>query len=539
MGKNLTMKTMVIVAIILVCIYGIIGLPKSKDELIANWNQNIKLGLDLRGGSHLVLQVQVQDAFKAEADRIIDSLKDQMKKSNVDYASIDRNDPQKLEEAETIQINIKAVSNDKLAAFREMIATNFPDWTLNSTSAMDYRLNIKPTAALVLRRDTIDRAKSTIENRVNGFGLTEATVQQQGRRDAESEIIVQMPGVDDPGRVKALLKTAAMLEITGVKDGPFPSQDQALAKMGGVMPLGTKLVKQGRRTGDQGDTWWLVDRSPVVTGRDLRNARPSRDEMGKWETSFQLSQDGGKRFGRYTEQNINNKLAVVLDNETRSVATINGKIEDSGRIMGQFSEPEASDLALILRSGSLPAGILYLQEQTVGPSLGADSITHGLTAGLVGVGLVVLFMLVYYKKAGINAVLALILNAVILIACLSYFGAVLTLPGIAGIILTIGMAVDSNVLIFERIREELRTGKGVVAAVDAGFSKAFLTIIDTHVTTVVSCALLFVFGTTAVKGFAISLVIGLIANIFTAVFVSKVIFDYELGGKKQVESLSI
>ncbi len=539
MGKNLTMKTMVIVAIILVCIYGIIGLPKSKDELIANWNQNIKLGLDLRGGSHLVLQVQVQDAFKAEADRIIDSLKDQMKKSNVDYASIDRNDPQKLEEAETVQINIKTVSNDKLAAFREMIATNFPDWTLNSTSAMDYRLNIKPTAALVLRRDTIDRAKSTIENRVNGFGLTEATVQQQGRRDAESEIIVQMPGVDDPGRVKALLKTAAMLEITGVKDGPFPSQDQALAKMGGVMPLGTKLVKQGRRTGDQGDTWWLVDRSPVVTGRDLRNARPSRDEMGKWETSFQLSQDGGKRFGRYTEQNINNKLAVVLDNETRSVATINGKIEDSGRIMGQFSEPEASDLALILRSGSLPAGILYLQEQTVGPSLGADSITHGLTAGLVGVGLVVLFMLVYYKKAGINAVLALILNAVILIACLSYFGAVLTLPGIAGIILTIGMAVDSNVLIFERIREELRTGKGVVAAVDAGFSKAFLTIIDTHVTTVVSCALLFVFGTTAVKGFAISLVIGLIANIFTAVFVSKVIFDYELGGKKQVESLSI
>ena len=539
MGKNLTMKTMVIVAIILVCIYGIIGLPKSKDELIANWNQNIKLGLDLRGGSHLVLQVQVQDAFKAEADRIIDSLKDQMKKSNVDYAAIDRNDPQKLEEAETIQINIKAVSNDKLAAFREMIATNFPDWTLNSTSAMDYRLNIKPTAALVLRRDTIDRAKSTIENRVNGFGLTEATVQQQGRRDAESEIIVQMPGVDDPGRVKALLKTAAMLEITGVKDGPFPSQDQALAKMGGVMPLGTKLVKQGRRTGDQGDTWWLVDRSPVVTGRDLRNARPSRDEMGKWETSFQLSQDGGKRFGRYTEQNINNKLAVVLDNETRSVATINGKIEDSGRIMGQFSEPEASDLALILRSGSLPAGILYLQEQTVGPSLGADSITHGLTAGLVGVGLVVLFMLVYYKKAGINAVLALILNAVILIACLSYFGAVLTLPGIAGIILTIGMAVDSNVLIFERIREELRTGKGVVAAVEAGFSKAFLTIIDTHVTTVVSCALLFVFGTTAVKGFAISLVIGLIANIFTAVFVSKVIFDYELGGKKQVESLSI
>ncbi len=533
------MKTVAIIAIILVCLYGIIGLPKSKAELIANWNQNIKLGLDLKGGSHLVLQVQVQDAFKAEADRVIESLKEQLKKSNVDYASIDRNDPQRIEDAETVQITIKGVSNNGLTAFREAITANFPDWTLNSIGANDYKLNIKPTSALVLRRDTIDRTKNTIENRVNGMGLSEATVQQQGRRDAESEIIVQMPGVDDPGRVKDIIKTAAVLEISAVKDGPFPSMDQALAKMGGVMPLGTKLVKQQVRPTDQGETWWLVNRAPVVNGRDLRNSRPSRDETGKWETSFQLSQDGGRRFGEFTGANIGNKLAVVLDNQTRSVATINGKIEDSGRIMGQFSEPEASDLALVLRSGSLPAGITFLQEQTVGPSLGADSIQHGIMAGVIGVAAVVFFMLFYYKKAGINAVLALVLNAIILIACLSYFGAVLTLPGIAGIILTIGMAVDSNVLIFERIREELRAGKGVIAAVDAGFSKAFLTIIDTHVTTIVSCAFLFVFGTTAVKGFAISLVIGLIANVFTAVFVSRVIFDYELSGNKQVESLSI
>ena len=539
MGKNLTIKTVAIFAIILVCIYGIIGLPKSKAELLSNWNQNIKLGLDLKGGSHLVLQVQVQDAFKAEADRVIESLKEQLKKANVDYASIDRNDPQRIEDAETVQITVKGVSNNGLTAFREAISANFPEWTLNSIGANDYKLNIKPTAALVLRRDTIDRTKNTIENRVNGMGLSEATVQQQGRRDAESEIIVQMPGVDDPGRVKDIIKTAAVLEISAVKDGPFPSMDQALSKMGGVMPLGTKLVKQAVRPGDQGETWWLVNRSAVVNGRDLRNARPSRDDTGKWETSFQLSQDGGRRFGEYTGANIGNKLAVVLDNQTRSVATINGKIEDSGRIMGQFSEPEASDLALVLRSGSLPAGITFLQEETVGPSLGADSIQYGILAGVIGVTAVVFFMLVYYKKAGINAVLALVLNAVILIACLSYFGAVLTLPGIAGIILTIGMAVDSNVLIFERIREELRAGKGVIAAVDAGFSKAFLTIIDTHVTTIVSCAFLFVFGTTAVKGFAISLVIGLIANVFTAVFVSKVIFDYELSGNKQVESLSI
>ena len=524
MGKNLTFKTVVIVVTILVCIYGIIGIPKSKDELIANWNQNIKLGLDLRGGSHLVLQVQVQDAFKAEAGLVIDRIKESLRQARVDFASMTNNEPGRIEDAETIQIDIKGVPNEKVTAFRDVINNNFTDWNLTSAGGTDWKMNIKPTAALQLRRETIDRTKNTIENRVNGLGLTEATVQQQGRRDAESEIIVQMPGVDDPGRVK---------------DGPFPSNDQALAKMGGIMPLGTKLVKQGLRPGDSGESWWLVDRSPVVSGSDLRSARPSRDESGKWETSFQLSQDAGKRFGRYTEANINNKLAVLLDNQTRSVATINSKIEDSGRISGQFSEIEASDLALVLKSGSLPAGIIFLQEQTVGPSLGADSIQHGLTAGVAGVLAVVLVMLVYYKKAGINATLALILNSVILIACLSYFGAVLTLPGIAGVILTIGMAVDSNVLIFERIREELRTGKGVVAAVDAGFSKAFLTIIDTHVTTLVSCAFLFIFGSTAVKGFAITLVIGLIANVFTAVFVSKVIFDYELSGKQQVETLSI
>jgi preprotein translocase subunit SecD len=293
------------------------------------------------------------------------------------------------------------------------------------------------------------------------------------------------------------------------------------------------------KQGSQGESWWLLGRNAVVTGRDLRNARPSQDEFGKWETSFTLSQDASKRFGRFTESNINNKLAVVLDNKIFSVATIQSKIEDSGRITGIGDQTSASDLALTLTSGSLPAGIVYLEERTVGPSLGADSIHDGLLAGVVGVGVVVLVMLVYYKRAGINATLALILNAIILLAALAYFGAVLTLPGIAGFILTIGMAVDSNVLIFERIREELRNGKGVIASVEAGFGKAFLTIIDTHVTTVVSCAFLFAFGSTAVKGFAVTLVVGLIANIFTAVFVSKFIFDWELSGDKQLTTLSI
>ncbi len=277
----------------------------------------------------------------------------------------------------------------------------------------------------------------------------------------------------------------------------------------------------------------------MVTGRDLRDASPGQDQNGRWETRFVLTQDAAKRFERFTGANIGKQLAIVLDKNVLSAPTIQAKISDNGVITGIGTHDDAADLALNLRAGSLPAGVEYLEERTVGPSLGADSIRAGLYAGIAGVIAVVLVMLVYYKKSGINATLALILNAVILVAALSYFDAVLTLPGIAGVILTIGMAVDSNVLIFERIREELRTGKSVIAAVDAGFGKAFLTIIDTHVTTVVSCAFLFLFGTGPVKGFAVTLVIGLIANVFTAVFVSRTIFDWELGRQRNVEALSI
>ena len=539
MDKNIRTKAIVIVATILICIYGIIGLPTSKEQLSQNIANSIKLGLDLRGGSQLVLQVQVQDAFKADADQNIERLKDEMLKAGIAYASVDRNDPATIEDADKIQINVKGIPVDKTAPFRELLQQKFPMWQMGSVGSADYRLTMNTTESLTMRRDTVTRSMRTIENRINGLGLAEATVQQRGNGEANPEILVQMPGVDDPARVKALLQAAAKLEIVEVKDGPFPSEEALRAKSGGILPLGTRPIQQASRPGDQGESWYVANRTAVVTGRDLRNARPSQDQFGKWETSFVLSPDAGKRFGRYTESNVGNKLAVLLDNKARSVATINSKIEDSGVITGAPSQQEASDLALVLTSGSLPAGIVYLEERTVGPSLGADSIRDGLIAGAVGVGAVVLVMLVYYKKAGINAVLALILNAIILIAVLAYFGAVLTLPGMAGIILTIGMAVDSNVLIFERIREELRNGKGVLAAVDAGFGKAWWTIVDTHVTTIVSCAFLFIFGTTAVKGFAITLVIGLLANVFTAVFVSRAIFDWELSGKQQPTTLSI
>ncbi|MFN0169379.1 MAG: protein translocase subunit SecD [Bryobacteraceae bacterium] len=538
MQKNLTTKTIIIIATVLLCLFGIFGIPKSGADVKKNLEKNIRLGLDLRGGSHLILQVQVQDAIKGEADNLIERLKDELKRLNIDYASMDRNDPQGVEQADSIQVNVKGVPPQRTSEFRGLINERFNAWLLTPENSTDYKLTLRPTELIALKRETVDRSIQTIGTRINNLGLTEPIVQQHGRADAEFEIMVQLPGVDDPARVKEIIGTAAVLGIHEVKDGPFGNEQDARAKHGGVLPVGTRLMKELSRGGG-GESWYLVTRTALVTGRDLRNARAGQDEFRKWETSFTLSPDAGKRFGRHTESNVGNRLGVALDAQLISVATIQSRIEDSGRITNLGSETEASNLAQYLRSGSLPAGIVYSEERSVGPSLGADSIRQGLIAGIVGLTAVILMMLFYYRASGVNAVLALILNTVLLMAALGYFGAVLTLPGIAGVILTIGMAVDSNVLIFERIKEELRAGKTVVSAIDAGFSKAFLTIIDTHVTTIVSCAFLFIFGTGPVRGFAVTLVIGLIANVFTAVFVSRVIFDYQMVGKRQLTELSI
>lgn len=537
MDKSLRIKAAVIVAVVLICIYGIIGIPKSKEELVANWNNNIKLGLDLRGGSHLVLQVQVQDAFVAEAQQISDRLKEDLAKAAITYTSIDNTEPKAIEEADQIVINIRGVPPEKAGTLRSLVGERAPGWTMSSSGA-DYTLKITQSAALELRRNTVQRTINTIETRVNGLGLAESTVQPRGRQEGEGEVLVQLPGVDDPARIKQILQTAAVLELYEVKDGPFSTEDEARAKHGGILPLNTKLIR-GAARGDSSTGWLLVTRNPVVRGSDLRDAKPIQSQTGSWETQFVLSQDAGRRFERFTEANVGNRLAIVMDNQWRLAPRIDSKIGDTGTITNMGSQQDASDTALVLRAGSLPASLVYLQESTVGPSLGSDSIRQGFMAGMVGIAAVVLAMLLYYKRAGINATLALVLNAVILIAALAYFGAVLTLPGIAGIVLTIGMAVDSNVLIFERIREELRSGKAVAAAIETGFSKAFVTILDTHVTTVVSCLFLFLFGTGPVKGFAVTLVIGLVANVFTAVFVSKFIFDWETSGKRQLKTLSI
>jgi preprotein translocase subunit SecD len=537
--SNLKFKGLFIAAVIVVCIYGIIGIPTSTAEIKQNWSKNIRLGLDLKGGSQLVIQMQLQDAFKAEADSVIQRMRDELAKANVQYTEVSRNDPQRLQDAETIQIDVKGVPATRAGDFRRVVTESFGGvWNLTGVNQTDYRLNIKTSEALKLKQDALNQSINTIEKKVNGLGLAESSVQQRGGSGTEAEILIQLPGVDDPARIKQIIGTAAVLELFEVIGGPFNSREEAMASKNGILPVNSQILRS-QAIGGAPAEFYILSRVPVVTGRDLRDSKPQQDQYGKWETTFVLTQDAAKRFERFTGAHINDRLAIVLDKQVISAPTIQAKISDNGVITNMGTHENAADLALNLRAGSLPAGVEFLEERTVGPSLGADSIKAGLISGVAGVIAVVIVMLVYYKRSGINATLALVLNAIILIAALSYFEAVLTLPGIAGVILTIGMAVDSNVLIFERIREELRAGKAVLAAVDAGFSKALLTIIDTHVTTVVSCCFLFLFGTSQIKGFAVTLVIGLIANVFTAVFVSRTIFDWELGGKRQIEALSI
>jgi preprotein translocase subunit SecD len=460
----------------------------------------------------------------------------------VQYSSVDVEEAKSLRDAVNAAIVIHGVPGTQAGTLRGILNDQFARWKVTPVSATDYRLTMKPTEALQLWQSVLAQTRNTIDKKINALGLSEATVQQR-REDADSELLVQMPGVDDPARVKQIIQTAAVLELYEVKGGPYGSREEALSANGGVLPPGTKLIGAAQNASDpnaRGGGVYLVARTPVVRGPDIRDARAQQGQLpNSWETNFVLSQDAAKRFGKFTGANIGNRLAIVLDGKALSAPRIDAQIFDNGVIQGNFTQQEAADLALNLKAGSLPAGVVYEQESTVGPSLGADSIHQGFVAGIAGVLAVIVAMLIYYKKSGINATLALVLNALILIACLAYFDAVLTLPGIAGIILTIGMAVDSNVLIFERIREELRAGKAPLPAVDNGFRKALLTIIDTHVTTVVSCAILFLFGSGPVKGFAVTLVIGLVANVFTAVFVSKFIFDWELTRPKPVTALSI
>ncbi|HWF36958.1 MAG TPA: protein translocase subunit SecD [Candidatus Acidoferrales bacterium] len=540
MSSQLRWKFIFIVIVILACVIGLIGIPMptSFAQVKQNLADRIKLGLDLKGGSNLVLQVQVEEAIGQRCDEAVDQVKKALHDKNVNFGEVRRVDD--------THVLVRNVDPATSGTFRDLIDQQFTDWNISPAAGENngYLLTMKPSVVQDLRTETMDQALETITRRINALGLTEPTIAFTGRGD--NEILVQLPGEGDPTRAKSVIQAGGQLQLKLLADETtYPSQAAALAAHGGILPAGTEIVSGKSESTAPGQTpqqvYYILNRAPIVTGQDLRGAtpEPSTSNPGQYDVEFTLSTAAAARFGPFTESNVGHRMAIVLDNQVYTAPVINSRIEDRGEITGNFTQESAQDLALVLKAGALPASIKYLEERTVGPSLGADSIREGVRASVGSIIVVMIFLLIYYRQSGVNAVVALTLNLIILVAFMAYAGAVLTLPGIAGVILTIGMGVDSNVLVFERIREELRNGKAPATAVDLGFDRAFLTIIDTHVTTVVSAIFLFLFGTGPVRGFAVTLVIGLIANVFTSIYVSRAIFDWHLSRMSRQAELSI
>ncbi|MGC2160971.1 MAG: protein translocase subunit SecD [Silvibacterium sp.] len=539
MRKNLTQKTILIVAVLVVCVLGVTGIPSgfSGAALKQSLLNRIHLGLDLKGGTHLILQVVVDEAVGTTTDSDAAHIQQAMQSNGVTLPPNSVVKPDPKNHPELIQINNAPLdhSNDIRSVLNGQYGQQYD--IASSANGSTWTLTMKPTAETDLKKRALDQSIEVIRQRVDSLGVSEPVVQPYNL--GNYQILIELPGVDDFSRVRDVIQSTARLEFHLVMGGPYTSEQDGIQQLGGVVPYDAKMVQTAPGVNPSG--WYEIRRVAEAGGTDIRSARVSTNtNTNQPQVDFYLTTTAGDHFADFTQANKGKPLGVVLDNKLQEVANIEGQIRDQGEISGGAMTPqEASDLAMLLNTGSLPASLNYLQESTIGPSLGADSIRQGVMAAIIGMSAVLIFMLVYYKGAGINADLALILNLVILLGFMGYFDAVLTLPGIAGVILTVGMGVDSNVLIFERIREELRAGKSPAAAVDQGFAHAWTTILDTHVTTVVSAAILFLFGTGPVKGFAVTLTIGLCANLFTAVFVSRVIFDAHLNKKLRGEPISI
>jgi preprotein translocase subunit SecD len=498
--------------------------------------KQLTLGLDLKGGVHLVLRVHTDDALRITTTTTSEQLREALRNANVNVGSITVQSP--------TAFRVEGVPQDKDAEFRSLAdqeaATNYDR---SSGVGGSYGFTMKPNIERNLREQTVVQALDTIDRRVNALGVSEPTIARHGSQG--DQILVQMPGVTEVARAKEIIRNTAILELKLVEAGPAPSREALLQSRNGVLPPDMEVVTGAAQpnSGDTGTVYFLVRKVAAVTGRDLRGAQPSMDENGRPAVSFTLNTDGSRKFAAVTSANIGRALAIILDNRVQSYPTIEGRISSEGRISGNFTSQETQDLSLILRSGALPASMSYLEERVIGPTLGADSIRSGVTASLAGLTFVVVFMLIYYKLSGINAIVAMVMNLIILLGMMAYFGASMTLPGIAGFILTMGMGVDSNVLIFERIKEELAAQRGVRNAVNAGFSRVFLTLLDTHVASLIAAAFLFQFGTGPIRGFATTLSIGLLTNLFTSIFVSKTLFELILSRRpateRQAQALSI
>ncbi len=544
MKMNLKKRVALIIAVLVVFLYGIFGVPSglSGRDIAAALTKRIHLGLDLQGGAHLILQVEVKESINAETDNAAARIQQDLKAANIGFSQVYKPQPLKPDESGNPGfIEIDGVSPASQSSARSLLDQKYSsDYDINGNGDGSFTLTMKPLVERDLDEKTVQQAIETIRDRVDTLGVSEPLIQEYGL--GANQILVELPGISNLDQIKSIIQSTARLEIHAVVGDPngYADEQAALASVGGALPPDDMLAHGSALATGQNDEVYVLQRVAIVAGSDFRSAEPGvNSNTGQRIVNFTLTDEAGNRFWDYTSANVGKSMAVVMGGRVRSVAVIKSGIRDTGEIEGSFSQDEVMELSKLLRTGALPASLVYLEQRTIGASLGADSIREGVTAAVAGVLLVWIFMLIYYRSSGVNADLALFLNLVILLGFMGYFGATLTLPGIAGVILTIGMGVDSNVLIFERIREEIRAGKAPAAAVDQGFGHAWVTIVDTHVTTIVSAAILFMFGTGPVKGFATTLTFGLAANLFTSVYVSRVIFEAHLNKLKPGEMVSI
>ena len=531
MNKNIRWKVITILAVLVVfAAVGVYPIVASQYGIKSpSWlmEKQLKLGLDLKGGVHLVLRVQTEDAVRLETDQAAERLREALRTKNIPVTSIAT--------PSIAQIHVEGVPQAQDAGFRDAavdLATNF-DRSPGANGS--YSFTMKPNIQITLRQESVVQARQTIERRVNELGVAEPSIAQQGA--SGDQILVQLPGVTDVEHAKEIIRSTGLLELKIVEAGPAAKREDLLQN--GLVPEGMDIIPGSADATGGGTVYYQVRKAAAVSGRDLTNAKPSVDQNNLPAVSFTLSGEGARKFGVVTESNIGRRLAIILDNRVTSAPTIQGRITDNGQITG-VTRDEVNDLSLILKSGALPAQLSYLEERTIGPSLGADSIRSGIEASVVGLVLIVVFMLIYYRLSGVNAIVALLFNLIILVGLMAYIGAVMTLPGIAGFVLTMGIGVDSNVLIFERIKEELEAQHGVRASINAGFSRVFLTLLDTHISALIAALFLIQFGTGPIRGFAYTLIIGLASNLFTSTFVSKTLFELALGRQqRQTAALSI
>jgi len=504
------------IAVVLIALFG---------SLYALFTKPVNFGLDLQGGTHLVLQVDIEKALQDEASSLMRDIRNSLLDKGVQVLSIERKGK---------DVYVKLLDPEDVRKAVKLIEDDFKQFNVK-VSGTDISLSFKRKFIA----DEVDRlaeqALETIRNRVDELGVAEPVIVRNGK----DRIIVELPGVKDPDRAKKIIGRVAKLEFMEVVD-VANSKDELIQKQGGKIPEDCKVLVQDLKNKEGkvvSHRYYLVKKEPILTGAYLKNAYPSTDEYGMPAVSFELNGEGARIFSDYSGKHVGTRLAIVLDDKVQSAPVIRSRIGARGQITGQFTYQEAKDLSIVLRAGALPAPVRFIEETTVGPSLGKESVERGVKSGIAGLILVMLFMIVYYRFSGFIADLALGMNVILLWAALGTLGATLTLPGIAGYILTIGMAVDANVIIFERIREELRKGRMLLSAVEAGFSTAWGTIVDANVTTIAAAAVLFQFGTGPIKGFAVTLSLGILSSMFTAVFVTKVILDVIVNYRQKLFSI--